>query len=205
MNKTRILIADDHKLMRMGLVSLLNVQPDMTVVGEAEDGRQAIELADRLAPDIVIMDLMMPNVGGAEATAEIRRRHPCADIVILTSYANSDELSRALASGAHGVQTKESSPEGLLRTIRTVRDGKLAIPADLRSPDVLEPLPGLTPRQLQILALVARGLTNKAIAGQTGISPVSVKKHLSVIFSKLGAESRSEAVAIALRKHLLKD
>jgi len=205
MKKIRILIADDHKLMRMGLVSLFNVQKDMTVIGEADDGGAAIEQARTLKPDIVIMDLMMPKTNGADATAEILADNPDIGIVVLSSFSNSADMARAIAAGARGAQAKEAPTEELVEAIRTVASGETAIAPEIQQFIKDEPLPPpLTEKQLEILKSVTRGLTNPDIAKQFGISPVSVKKHLSVIFAKLGASSRAEAAAIALRKHLLK-
>ena len=205
MNKIRILIADDHKLMRMGLVSLFNVQRDMTVVGEAEDGERAVERARELKPDIVIMDLMMPKVNGAEATSRIVAENPAVGVIILSSFADSADMARAIAAGARGAQAKEAPTEDLVEAIRTVAAGGTAIAPEIAKSMNDDPLPPpLTEKQSDILKSVTRGLTNADIAKQFGISPVSVKKHLSVIFAKLGASSRAEAVTIALRKRLLK-
>jgi len=205
MKKIRILIADDHKLMRMGLVSLFNVQKDMTVVGEADDGDSAIEKARSLKPDVVIMDLMMPKTNGAEATAAILAENPDVGIVILSSFSNSADMARAIAAGARGAQAKEAPTEDLVAAIRTVAAGETAIAPEIQQFIKDDPLPPpLTDKQLEILRSVTRGLTNPDIAKQFGISPVSVKKHLTVIFAKLGVSSRAEAVTIALRKQLLK-
>ena len=201
----RIVIADDHKLMRMGLVSLFNVQKDMAVAGEAEDGETAVELVRSLKPDVVVMDLMMPKMNGADATAAILSSAPKTGIVILSSFANSADMARAIANGARGAQAKESPTEDLVAAIRTVAAGGTAI-----SPEINQfikndpPPPPLTDKQMEILKSVTRGLSNADIAKQFGISPVSVKKHLSVIFAKLGAATRAEAAATAFRKHLLK-
>ena len=203
--KIRILIADDHKLMRMGLVSLFNVQKDMTVAGEAEDGEQAIRMASELRPDIVIMDLMMPKVNGADATAAILSENPKIGIVVLSSFSNSFDMARAISNGARGAQAKESPTEDLIAAIRTVASGGSALaPEIVKSMKSNPPPPPLTEKQMAILRSVTRGLSNQDIAVQFGISPVSVKKHLSVIFTKLGVATRAEAASIALQKHLLK-
>jgi DNA-binding NarL/FixJ family response regulator len=203
--KISILIADDHKLMRMGLVSLFNVQKDMTVIGEAEDGEQAIRMASELRPDIVIMDLMMPKVNGADATAAILAENPKIGIVVLSSFSNSFDMARAISNGARGAQAKESPTEDLIAAIRTVASGGTALaPEIVKSMKGNPPPPPLTEKQMAILRSVTRGLSNQDIAIQFGISPVSVKKHLSVIFTKLGVATRAEAASIALQKHLLK-
>ena len=203
--KIRILIADDHKLMRMGLVSLFNVQKDMTVIGEAEDGEQAIRMASELRPDIVIMDLMMPKVNGADATAAILAENPKIGVVVLSSFSNSFDMARAISNGARGAQAKESPTEDLIAAIRTVASGGTALaPEIVKSMKGNPPPPPLTEKQMAILRSVTRGLSNQDIAIQFGISPVSVKKHLTVIFTKLGVATRAEAASIALQKHLLK-
>lgn len=205
MKNIRIVIADDHKLMRMGLVSLFNVQSDMTVVGEAEDGESAVEITRTLRPDIVIMDLMMPRLSGAEAVVKILSFAPKTGIVILSSFSDSADMARAVANGARGAQAKEAPTDALVDAIRVVAAGGTAI-----SPEIDQlikedsPPTTLTEKQADILKSAARGLSNKDIAKQFGISPVSVKKHMSAIFLKLGAATRAEASAIALRKHLLK-
>ena len=201
----RIVIADDHKLMRMGLVSLFNVQRDMKVIGEAEDGQSAVELVRSLKPDVVIMDLMMPRLSGADATAAIMSFSPGTGIVVLSSFTNSVDMARAISNGARGAQAKESPTEDLVDAIRTVAAGGTAISPEIAQFIREDPPPAtLTERQLEILKSAARGLSNKDIAKQFGISPVSVKKHLTVIFAKLGAATRAEASVIAMRKNLLK-
>ena len=203
--KTTILIADDHSIMRMGLKSMLNVQPDMSVVGEAANGQQAVELAETLKPDVVIMDLMMPELDGADATRRIVAANPAAKVIILTSFGNDTAVLRAVRNGASGIQLKEDDEDLLLGTIRKTVQGDICIPNDLlqraRSP---EDTPALTRKQSEILHYVSRGLTNKDIARLFGITEVGVQKHLKLIFAKVGAANRSEAVTIALRKHLLK-
>ena len=203
--KTTILIADDHSIMRMGLKSMLNVQPDMSVVGEAANGQQAVELAETLKPDVVIMDLMMPELDGADATRRIVATNPAAKVIILTSFGNDTAVLRAIRNGASGIQLKEDDEDLLLGTIRKTVQGDICIPNDLlqraRSP---EDTPALTRKQSEILHYVSRGLTNKDIARLFGITEVGVQKHLKLIFAKVGAANRSEAVTIALSQHLLK-
>ena len=203
--KIRILIADDHKLMRMGLVSLFNVQKDMTVVGEAEDGEAAVRCAADLKPDVAIVDLMMPKLNGADATAAMLADNPEIGVVILSSFSNSFDMARAISNGARGAQAKESPTEDLVEAVRTVAAGGTAIAPDiLRHANENKPPPPLTEKQMSILESVTRGLSNKDIALELGISPVVVKKQLSVIFAKLGVATRAEAASLALNKHLLK-
>ena len=203
MKKIRILIADDHALMRVGLCSMLGLEPDMEIVGEAANGRDAVQQALQLRPDVVIMDLMMPKLGGADATHEILRKLPGTRIVILTSFGTSAEMQRAIANGATGVQLKEDPTEDLIRTIREVVQGRTVLPTAIQRTDA--PLPeSLTDKQADLLRLVLEGLTDRQIALRLNISESGVKKHLKLIFSKLNATNRTEAVAIALRKQLLK-
>ena len=189
----------------MGLASLLGYQPDLQVVGEAEDGRQAIDLACRLKPDLVIMDLMMPVVDGATATAEILAVEPRTKVLVLTSFGTSDEVIKAIRNGATGVILKDEPNDELLAAIRATAAGRETFSNEVRqllaaANDRQE----LTARQLDMLKAASEGLTTDAIASRTGITPDGVKKHFTVIFNKLGASSRSEAIAIAIKKRLLK-
>ena len=205
MKKITILIADDHSLMRMGLKAMLDVQGDMKVIGEASNGREAVRLAGELAPDIVIMDLMMPELDGAEAVQRIVSAKSDTKIVILTSFGGSAALLRAIQHGARGVQMKEDSEERLVDIVRRVASGENCIPENLLSlaKSRIEPVE-LTRKQSDILHSVSRGLTNKDIARLFGITETGVQKHLKLIFAKIGAANRSEAIAIALKKQLLK-
>ena len=205
MKKTKILLVDDHSLMRIGLTTLLSVQKDITVVGEAEDGETALRLVRETQPDVVIMDLMMPGMGGAEATHRILNEHPQTRVIILTSYGTSADLTRTVAYGAAGVITKGSSTDELLATIRKVAAGEKSIPSEItRALGEYPRALALTPRQQQILLAVSRGYTSSDIADQCGISVSCVKWHIRTLCEILGASNRSEAAAIAMRKHLLK-
>ena len=205
MSKIRILLADDHMLMRMGIATLVSTAKDMTVVGEARNGREAVELAGSLAPDVVIMDLMMPEMSGGEATKAIHAAHPGIKIVILTTYGTSAELATAVTNGAVGVLLKDKVEMDLLNTIRFVVEGNQVIPTRLLAQIEEDKAMGkLTDRQMEILASVAEGQSNADIALQFGLSEITVKKHLSAIFERLGVANRSEAVALAFRKQMLK-
>ena len=204
-SKIRILLADDHMLMRMGLAALFNTAQDMEIVGEARNGKQAVELAETLSPDVVIMDLMMPELSGDEATGVIHKAHPAIKIVILTTYGTSAELAKAVANGASGVLLKDTADSDLVNTIRIVAAGNQVIPAHLLRQIKEDNAQGqLTERQLDILAAVAQGQSNSDIAKRFGLSEITIKKHLSAIFERLGVANRAEAVALALRKQLLK-
>ena len=205
MKTIRILLADDHSLIRMGLAALFKYQKDIKVVGEAEDGDEAVRLALRLKPDVVVMDLAMPVMDGATATARIREALPETHVLILTSFGTSADLSRALAAGATGALNKDSGNDELLSAIRTVADGGRSVSDEIARLIEEEPAPPeFTERQLEVLHAVTRGLTNAEIGRQFGISADAVKQHVNAIFAKLGAANRTEAVTIALRKQLLK-
>jgi len=205
MKDIRILIADDHAIVRMGLSSLFSTQDGLSVVGDAEDGEDTVRKALELNPDVIIMDLMMPQKDGAEATAEIMAARPETKIIILTTFGTSDSIANALNAGAVGAMMKSSPTTELVAAIRAVAKGKRAVSEEVER--LLEedpPAKALTPRQMEILQGLVRGLTNRDIAAGLGIREDRVKGHINTIFAKLGAANRTEAVAIALRKHLLK-
>lgn len=205
MKKIRILLADDHMLMRMGLSTLIACEEDMTIVGEAKNGQQAVELAYALKPDIVIMDLMMPELSGAAATKLIHDAYPEIKIMVLTSYATSKEMSDAITNGAVGALMKDTAANDLVKAIRTIAAGERIIPERLqRQADEDNVAPNLTDRHLEILTSIAQGHSNADIAKRFGVSEITIKKNLSQIFERLGVANRSEAVALALRKQLLK-
>ena len=204
-DRIRILIADDHAIVRMGLASLLGTQEGFEIVGDAEDGEMAVKKALKLKPDVVIMDLMMPKKDGAEATAEIHAALPETKILILTTFGTSDGIANALNSGASGALMKNSPNDQLVKALRTVAAGGRAISDEVeRLMEEDPPAKALTPRQMEILEGMTRGLTNQDIAHELGIREDRVKGHVNTIFAKLGAANRTEAVAIALRKHLLR-
>lgn len=202
--KTTIVIADDHHLLRMGLASLLECQPDMTVAGEAEDGREAVRLAKDLRPDIVIMDLMMPVMNGTEATKSIQDSSPGTRVLILTSYPDSVELVQALANGASGVLAKDTPNDKLIDALRRIMAGQRVVPPEVqRQLDEVSVFTSLTERQRAYLELAARGFSNADIVQQHNTTIDAVKKQFSAIFQKLGVANRAEAIALAQRKHLL--
>ena len=202
-SKLKILIVDDHAIVRDGLAAILKFQKDMVVVGEADDGKSAIQKAQALRPDIILMDLMMPNINGADATAAIKQVLPESQILLLTSYGTSSDLSRAFRNGATGAITKSLPKEELLAAIRNVADGmRIVSPEIEQTLNEVSETPALTQRQLEILRSLARGLTNDDIAHQFGLSKAGVKFHLLTIFRKLNVANRTEAVGLASRKHL---
>lgn len=203
--KIKILIADDHAVVRMGLASLFSAKPDLEVVGQTKNGEIAIQEAARLVPDVVVMDLMMPGIGGIEATHAIHEATPNAKVLILTSYATSDGIARAIDAGAKGAIMKSAENTELVAAIRKVASGEQYISPEIKSlMDTDPPVAVLTGRQTEVLQSLSLGLTNKDIAKQLGISIRSVEEHVNHILERIGAANRAEAVGIALRKHLLK-
>ena len=203
--KTRILLVDDHALLRRGLADLISYEKDMTVIGEAGDGEAAFHAAMDLKPDLVVMDLMMPVVDGVEATRRIKEALPDTRILVLTTFGTSADVARAVDAGASGAIMKDASTDEQLSAIREVAaGGKVIAPEIKRYMDSNPTTPVFTQRQMQILEFVTQGLGNKEIANHLDISTDAVKQHLAAIFTKIGAANRSEAVSIALRKHLLK-
>lgn len=203
--KIKILLADDHLIVRMGLRTILSIEDDFFVCGEAASGTEAIREALRLKPDVVLMDLMMPKMNGVEATAEIVKNAPMAHVLILTTYATSDLLRSAFDAGACGAIVKDSSRSLLAKAIRETAAGRRFVSPDI--PSGLDAPTGsiaFSDRQLKILRLVAKGFNNKEIAEFVGISRDTVKASLKTIFARLGAASRAEAVALAIRERLLK-
>ena len=206
MDKIKVLIADDHAIVRMGLSALLETKPDIEVVGEATNGDLAVKKALKLKPDIVIMDLLMPGLDGIAATKALHEQVPDIKVLVLTTSTVSDDLSRALQNGASGIVIKSSSNGTLVQAIRDIAAGKRYLPKEVSTLISIDPPVGhdLTDRQTQILQLVAQGQSTYSIAQDLNLSEIMVKKHLSAVFRKLGAANRTEAVAIALRKQLVK-
>ena len=203
--KIRILIADDHQIVRMGLMTIFAKEPDLEVVGEARNGIEAVRLCRELRPNVVLMDLMMPKKSGADATPEILAADPSARVLVLTTFSESEEVRRALDAGACGALIKDTPYDKLVAANRAVARGRHVVSPEIQQNLVARSAaPELSARQLEILRLVADGLTSKAISNRLEIGTDGVNAHLRTIFAKLGASSRSEAVAIALREHLLK-
>jgi DNA-binding NarL/FixJ family response regulator len=205
MDKITVLIVDDHAIVRTGLATLLEAKGGVEVVGEADNGETAVREVLRLKPDIVVMDIMMPVKDGITATREILATMPETKILILTTSTVSTDLSAAQQAGALGLIAKSADNAALVHAIRTVAAGKAVISPEIADLiDMSQSLPGLTERQLEILAHVSRGLSNPDIATILGVSVITVKKHMESILMKLGAANRSEALTIALRLGILK-
>ena len=203
-DKTSILIADDHLIVRTGLAALLGTERDFQVVGQAKNGIEAVREAVRLRPDIVIMDLVMPKKDGVEATAEISEKVPGSRVILLTTFGTSDGIAHALAAGAKGAILKNADNAELVRAIRKVHNGGEFVSAEIKQQLAVDPpIPQFTQRQNEVLAAMVRGLTDRDIAHQLGIRLDGVNDHVRAILAKIGAANRTEAVAIAMRKHLL--
>ena len=200
-----VLIVDDHAILRMGLRSLLDSSKDLTCIGDAADGESAIRLARQHQPDVAIMDLVMPGMDGVETTVEILKVSPKTRVLILTSFGTADGIAHALEAGAIGAILKSADYADILSAIRAVAAGENCISPEIRRILAENPVaPPLSTRQVQILAALARGLTNHDIALQLDLSDEVIKEYVANTLHKLGAANRAEAVAIALRKHLLK-
>jgi NarL family two-component system response regulator LiaR len=207
--RIRVLIVDDHAVVRSGLATFLQAFEDFELVGEAGDGTEAVRLCAQISPDVVLMDLLMPEMDGIAATRAIREHHPEVRVIALTSFQDQDRVQAALDAGALGYLLKNVSAEELARAIRSARAGRptlapeatqALIHAATRPP---EPGHDLTPREREVLALMVQGLNNAAIAKRLVVNRSTAKFHVSNILTKLGAASRTEAVALALTHHLI--
>ena len=198
--KIRILLADDHLVVRMGLALMISRQPDMELAGEAENGKEAVRLAQELRPEVIIMDLQMPVMDGATATQTIRTGNPDAKILILTTFGATADAARALDAGAIGAISKDCAQEKLLDAIRATARGEHMVDDDIRmSAKTYHSAPKLSARQIEILDFASRGLENAEIAKLLGITVDGVKKHLKLIYAGFGVASRAEASSLALR------
>jgi two-component system, NarL family, response regulator len=203
-DKIRILIADDHHLVRDGLGAIINMEPDMKVVAEAANGDQAVELYGTKKPDIALLDLRMPIKSGLEALIEIRKEFTNARIIMLTSYDGDEDVHQSFQAGAYGYLLKDMLRRDLLHAIRLVHSGQRHIPPSIaaRLAERLS-LSELTEREITILNLIAKGKTNKEIGATLGIAEITTKVHVSNILLKLGVGDRTEAVTVALRRGII--
>jgi NarL family two-component system response regulator LiaR len=210
-NAIRLMLVDDHTMVRRGLAAFLRIHPDLELVGEADNGREAIDLCERIQPDVVVMDLVMPEMDGTEATRAIRERWPHIQVLALTSFQERELVQGALRAGAIGYLLKNVSGEDLAEAIRAAYAGRSTLAPEalqaLLQADVPQPTYdyGLTEREQEVLALLVEGLTNPEIADRLVVSRSTAKAHVSHILSKLGISNRAEAVAMALEQHLIAD
>lgn len=200
----RILSVDDHDLVRKGIAAILSTEPDLDLVAEAKTGAEAIQLFHQHKPDITLMDLRLPDRDGIEASKEIRKEFPAAKIIALTSYDGDQDIYRALEAGVRGYLLKDMVHTEVIRAIRIVHGGKRFIPFEVTQQlSDFFPEVALTPREVEVLSLVARGLGNKEVGDMLGTAPGTVKAHVQSILSKLGARDRTHAVTIALRRGII--
>ncbi len=198
------MVVDDHQIVRQGLVALLNTEPGLTVVAEATNGQQAVELFRQQRPDITLMDLRLPVLGGVEATKTIRQEFPTAKIIVLTTYDGDEDIYRALQAGAQSYLLKGVSFDELLEAIRTVHAGARRIPSAVAE-RLAERMAGqeLTGRELQVLELIVKGRSNKEISTELAISEATVKSHINSLLSKLGVSDRTQAATSALQRGIV--
>ena len=203
--KSRVLLVDDHALLRTGVANIINQERDLEVVAEAGNGVEAIEAFDRHHPDVTLLDLRMPVMEGVEVVHRIRERDPAARVIVLTTYDTDEEIARALKAGAKAYVLKDISADDLVNCIREVLAGKtyLAPAAAAKLAEGVTRVQ-LTPRELSTLQLMADGKANKEIANELGISERTVKTHLGHLFEKLGVTSRTEAIGVATRRGLVR-
>lgn len=200
----RIIVADDHFVVRMGLNAVLNAEPEFHVVGEAEDGMEAVELVRKYRPEVILMDLIMPRLNGVEATIQIRRETPECKVIILTTYDGDEDIYRALQAGAQGYVLKNSRGTSLVEAIRRVHAGERYLPAAVTSRLAeREHVEELTERELSVLNLVVKGLSNKEIADVLHITEHTAKVHLKHILHKLDVSDRTAAATSALQRGIV--
>ena len=199
----RVVVVDDHAVVRTGLVQLLGAAPDIEVVGEAADGAEAVAVVAERTPDLVLMDLQMPRVDGVTATRMLRERAPGCEVLVLTSYSDGDRIVAALDAGAVGYLLKDADPDDILAGVRAVSRGESPIhpraARQLLTARAAPDRPSLTPREEEVLELVRRGLANKEIARRLAISERTVKAHLGSVFAAIGVQDRTQAALWAER------
>jgi two-component system NarL family response regulator len=202
--KIRILVAEDHLIARVGVTGIINMQPDMTVVAEAVNGRQAVDLFRQQQPDVALLDVRMPKMSGIEAAVAIRSEYPEARLIALTSYDGEEDIRRAIEAGVQGFLTKDVLHDELIKTIRAVNSGRSHIPTKLAAKLAAQlERPQLSPREVEVLELIVRGFGNKQIAFHLNISEETAKNHVKHIFGKLGVQDRTQAATIAIQRGIV--
>jgi two-component system NarL family response regulator len=203
-DKIRILVAEDHLVARVGVTTIVNMQPDMTVVAEASNGQQAVELYRQHVPDVALLDMRMPVMNGVEAAAAIRAEYPRARMIALTTYGGDEDIRRALGAGVQAYLTKDVLHDELLKAIRAVYAGQTYLPASVAAALAAQaPRADLSAREVQVLELIVRGLPNKQIAYSLSIAEHTVKNHVKSILSKLGAQDRTQAATAAIQRGIV--
>ena len=203
-NPIRILVAEDHLVARVGVSTIVNMQPDMTVVAEAGNGQQAVELYRKHMPDVALLDMRMPIMSGVEAATAIRAQFPNARMIALTTYGGDEDICRALAAGVQAYLTKDVLHDELLKAIRAVHAGQTYLPTGVAAALAAQmPRPDLSAREVQVLELIVRGLANKQIAYSLNIAEHTVKNHVKNILSKLGVQDRTQAATAAIQRGIV--
>jgi DNA-binding NarL/FixJ family response regulator len=202
--RIRILIAEDHLIARVGVTTIVNMQPDMTVVAEAASGQQAVELFRKHLPDVTLLDLRMPVMSGVEAAIAIRREYPEARLIALTTYGGDEDIRRALQAGVQAYLTKDVLHDELLKAIRAVHAGETYLPPSVAATLAAQlPGSGLTAREMEVLSLIVSGLPNKQIAYKLNIAEHTVKNHVKNILAKLGVADRTQAATAAIQRGII--
>ena len=199
----RVLLVDDHAFLRMGVKSFLELEDGIEVVGEAESGEEAISAAARLKPDIVVMDLMMPGIGGTEAIKRLSRTERPPRVLILSSYGQSAELARALSAGAKGALAKDAPMDELSRAIRRIHSGRRYVSTDIASYLAANPIVECSARDREIMLAITKGLSNDDVAALLKLSVPRVKQLLNDLYARLGVANRAEAIGMILREHMI--
>ena len=203
-NRIRILLADDHLIVRVGLRSLIETQPDMTIVAEASSGEAAPREFEQCRPDVVLMDLRMPGISGVQATAAIRQKHPNARVIVLTTFDHDEDIYRALQAGAAGYLLKNVDSEQLVETIRAVHASRYRLPAGVAARLAQRmAAPELSPREREVLELIVKGRSNKEIGADLGVAENTVKNHVKVLLGKLDVQDRVQATTKAIQRGIV--
>jgi DNA-binding NarL/FixJ family response regulator len=200
----RILVAEDHLVARVGVSTIVNMQADMTVIAEASNGQQAVEMYRKHLPDVALLDMRMPIMSGVEAATAIRAEFPHARMIALTTYGGDEDIRRALAAGVQSYLTKDVLHDELLKAIRAVHAGQTYLPSGVAAALAAQmPRPDLSAREVQVLELIVRGLANKQIAYSLNIAEHTVKNHVKNILSKLGVQDRTQAATAAIQRGII--